>query len=108
MLVLLLLSQPLAAADFNCGVGMGQPATDSSEHCAGHSNGAGPHQPASDEQHGHTLAGGHCHSCGSGVLLIPVSTRLDSIFIATAGERSIPLRAAQFQSGPLYRPPILH
>lgn len=106
MLVLLLLSQPLAAFELNCGVGMGQEATVSSEHCAGHSSDAGQHQQAPDEQPGHTMAGGHCQSCVSGVLLVPFASVPDSILVATSDGGSTPLGAAQHQSGPLYRPPI--
>ena len=120
MLVLLLLSQPLAAFDLYCGIGMGQSTPGSSEHCAGHSGHAygtaGNQQqtsqqtfdepPSHQQSSGHTANGGHCQSCVSGVVLLPVATRFDSVPVPTASTILITLFVPQFQSGPLYRPPI--
>jgi hypothetical protein len=108
----MLLSQPLAAFDLNCSIGMGHGGSKaSSEHCAGHSgaahDAAGDQQQTTDEQPvGPAASGGHCQSCVFGVVLLPVATHFDSISAPSASALLVTLLVPQFQSGPLYRPPI--
>lgn len=113
LLFILLLSQPLAAFSMNCGMSADGAAvpTASDAHCGGHANTAdnsvNGHEQAPDQQPGsHATAGGHCQFCTAGAFLpLPAVLDQSSPLFSTVA-RPATDHAPQFQSGPLFRPPI--
>ena len=114
ILFILLLSQPLAAFSMNCGMSMNDAADGaavSDEHCGGHANVAddsvNDHEQLPDQHPaGHTAAGGHCQFCASGAFLPQAASQGESASLFTSVARPAADHAPQFQSGPLFRPPI--
>jgi hypothetical protein len=116
ILFILLLSQPLAAFELNCGMPMHDVAvgtTVSDEHCGGHANIANDslsgHEQSPDQQQpaGHATAGGHCQFCASGAFVLPVATLLAVAALTENLHLPVVAPAPQFQARPLFRPPIL-
>ncbi len=111
---ILLLSQPLAAFELNCGMPMHDAAagaTVSDEHCGGHASIAtdslSSHEQSPGQQPaGHAAAGGHCQFCASGAFVLPVTTLLTVAARTENSNLSVVALVPQFQARPLFRPPI--
>jgi hypothetical protein len=114
ILFILLMSQPLAAFSMNCGMPMHDTtaaATVSDEHCGGHANTAddsmnGQEQLPDQHPASHATAGGHCQFCAAGAFLPQAASQGESEPLFTSVARPVADHAPQFQSGPLFRPPI--
>jgi hypothetical protein len=116
ILFILLLSQPLAAFELNCGMPMHDAAvgaTVSDEHCSGHANIANDslsgYEQSPDQQQpaGHATSGGHCQLCASGAFVLPVVTLVTVGSLTENSNLPVVAPAPQFQARPLFRPPIL-
>lgn len=114
ILFMLLLSQPLAAFNLNCGMPMHDAAAGaavSDGHCGGHvsarNDAVTGHEQAPDQHPAsHAVTGGHCQLCASGVFLLPLVPPGEAAPLFLSALQRVADHAPQFQSGPLFRPPI--
>jgi hypothetical protein len=114
LLFILLLSQPLAAFNLNCGMPVNDAIVGSAvsdAHCADHASDAresvnGHEQVPDQHPAGHAAAGGHCQFCAAGAFLPPAASLLTVSLPVGSSTLPSAAPAPQFQSGPLFRPPI--
>lgn len=116
ILFILLVSQPLAAFELNCGMPVHDAAfgaTLSDEHCGAHANiandslGGYEQSPDQPQPAGHATSGGHCQLCASGAFVLSLTTLVTVGSLTENSTLPVVAPAPQFQARPLFRPPIL-